>query len=249
MCSNAFMYADDLLLLALSVGELQKMIEICKTELDWLDMSINAKKSGCIRIGPQFNVVGSKLVIGTDSIEWLTELPYLGLVIKAARSFKCCFHSKKIKFYRSVNGILGRLGSAPPINVALSLIFTNCNPILLYGLEALKLSKTDLNALSHPYNSVYMKLFNSFDKNVITKCQFYCGDLPFEHYLHFRTLNFYTRLNELEFSPANLLFKWTGSPEFHAIAIKYNVVLGDQPYQIREKVHQFFSEAVNAMKD
>ena len=50
---NAFMYADDLLLLALSIEDLQNMINICKSELDWLDLKINSNKSSCIRIGPQ----------------------------------------------------------------------------------------------------------------------------------------------------------------------------------------------------
>jgi hypothetical protein len=123
-------------------------------------------------------------------IEWVNDLTYPGITIKSAKSFKCCFHAKEIKFYRSVNGILGKLGSNPSISLTLSLISSNCNPILLYGLESLKLYKTDVNTLSHPYNSVYMKLFQSFDKTIITLCQFYCGEMPFEQLLHIRILNF-----------------------------------------------------------
>jgi hypothetical protein len=117
ICFNAFLYADDLLLLALTVSDLQAMINICKVELDWLDMTFNAKKSGCIRIGPHFNRSVSKVCIDSESIEWSENLPYLGIVIKAAKTFKCCFHGKKVKYYRSINGILGKLGTAPPISV------------------------------------------------------------------------------------------------------------------------------------
>jgi len=35
MCFNAFMYADDMLLVSISVAELQQMIDIVKTELKW----------------------------------------------------------------------------------------------------------------------------------------------------------------------------------------------------------------------
>ena len=56
MCFNSFMFADDLILLAISVCDMQKMVELCKTELDWLDMRINTDKSSCIRIGKRFNV-------------------------------------------------------------------------------------------------------------------------------------------------------------------------------------------------
>ena len=98
ICFNAFLYADDLLLLSLSLDDMQKMINICKSELDWLDMKINAKKSGCIRIGPRFDVGCAKLCIDNEPIEWVTELSYLGMIIKPAKSFKCCFHAKKLSF-------------------------------------------------------------------------------------------------------------------------------------------------------
>ena len=103
-------------------------------------MKINAKKSGCIRIGLRFDVGCAKLSIDNEQIEWVSELSYLGLIIKPAKSFKCCFHAKKVKFYRSVNGILSKLGTAPQISVTLAITSTNCHPILLYGLEALKLT-------------------------------------------------------------------------------------------------------------
>ena len=46
-----FVYADDIMLLAPSVTELERLLHICEKELEWLDMSINFKKSCCLRIG------------------------------------------------------------------------------------------------------------------------------------------------------------------------------------------------------
>jgi len=241
VCFNAFMYADDLLLLSLTVKDLQKMIDICQSELDWLDMKVNAKKSVCIRIGQRYNVCVSKLCIENETISWASELPYLGLVIKSAKNFKCCFHLKKIKFFRSVNGILSKLGSAPSINIALTLLNTNCYPILLYGLEALKLTKTDVSALSLPFNSIYMKLFQSFNKNVIRQCQFYCGELPLEYLLNLRTFIFYDKLRLSEFSPAGVLFKWLGKAEYDAIASLYNLMSCDNVVVIKKKIWETFS--------
>jgi Reverse transcriptase (RNA-dependent DNA polymerase) len=43
------LYADDILLIAQSVNELQKLLSACEVELRWLDMSINFKKTCCIR--------------------------------------------------------------------------------------------------------------------------------------------------------------------------------------------------------
>ena len=31
------------------------LLSVCEKELQWLDMSINAKKSACLRIGPRYN--------------------------------------------------------------------------------------------------------------------------------------------------------------------------------------------------
>ena len=39
-----FVYADDIILLAPSVTELERLLHICQKELEWLDMSINFKK-------------------------------------------------------------------------------------------------------------------------------------------------------------------------------------------------------------
>jgi len=45
------LYADDILLLLLSVSKLQNSLAACENELDYLDMNINIKKACCICIG------------------------------------------------------------------------------------------------------------------------------------------------------------------------------------------------------
>ena len=47
----AVLYADDILMLAQSVTVLQKFLWACEQELDSIDMSINVKKSCCMRVG------------------------------------------------------------------------------------------------------------------------------------------------------------------------------------------------------
>ena len=51
MCVSVLVYADDIILLAPSVESLQKLLVICENVLSYLDMSLNSKKSVCIRIG------------------------------------------------------------------------------------------------------------------------------------------------------------------------------------------------------
>ena len=43
-CISVLQYADDILLIAPSVTSLQQLLNICEQELEWLDMSLNAKK-------------------------------------------------------------------------------------------------------------------------------------------------------------------------------------------------------------
>ena len=49
------LYADDILILAPSVCELQRLLDACESELNWLDMAVNSKKSCCMRIGPRYD--------------------------------------------------------------------------------------------------------------------------------------------------------------------------------------------------
>ena len=61
------------------------------------------------------------------------------------------------------------------------LIVTKCLPVLLYGLEACLLRKTDLNSLDYVVNRFFMKLFQTSRPHIdIVKCcqSHFCFDLP-----------------------------------------------------------------------
>ena len=57
-----FLYADDIILLAPSVHVLQSLVNICESELKFLYMTINAKKSPCMRFGPKHKNVCANVV-------------------------------------------------------------------------------------------------------------------------------------------------------------------------------------------
>jgi len=116
-----------------------------------------------------FNLLVHRLIPYLISFEDNTNL---GINILAGRAFRCELHRAKIKFVRSLNGILGNVGTASPANLTRSLINTFCTPSLLFGLEALLLTKSQTTSLSYPYNSAYMKLFFTFDKEVVKQCKF-----------------------------------------------------------------------------
>jgi len=48
-------YADDILLIARTCSGLQALFDIVESEINSLNLSLNVKKSCCMRIGPRFN--------------------------------------------------------------------------------------------------------------------------------------------------------------------------------------------------
>ena len=44
------------ILLAPSIQSLQSLISLCESELNFLCMAVNAKKSVCLRFGPRYNI-------------------------------------------------------------------------------------------------------------------------------------------------------------------------------------------------
>ena len=69
-CYNSFIYADDLLLISISLMHLHAMVDICKIEFDQIGMEINTTKSGCLRIGPRHNVPCETININNTPIKW-----------------------------------------------------------------------------------------------------------------------------------------------------------------------------------
>ena len=197
------MYADDIVLLAPSVTELQAMIHICCKELSLLDLQINAKKSVAIRIGNRYKTYCDNLRAVNDSIPWSNEAKYLGIYIKSGSKFTCSFDKSKCKYYRAMNAILAKVGNNNNKPVTVNLIASIARPILMYSVEALSLTKSELTSLNHPWTRSFEKLFYTFDKAVIKQCKCYHGMLDIIHYYALNSMSF---LNKLSLS-LNLLVR------------------------------------------
>ena len=100
---GVIMYADDLLLISGSVTDLQAMINICMTELNSLDLTVNTKKSVCIRIGKNCKASCSNVSIESIPIPWSNRLSYLGITIQSSFKFIVDLKECRAKFYRSFN--------------------------------------------------------------------------------------------------------------------------------------------------
>ena len=176
------LYADDILLLHPSVSGLQSLLKTCEKDLDWLDMSINIKKSCCMRIGPRYNIACANIKTSAGlELPWVNEIRYLGIFFTTSTRLRFSFDYAKRSFYRAANAIFGKVGRIASEEVTLHLLTTKCIPILLFGLEACSLTKSDLNALDFTVKRFLMKLFKSVNMEIINECRSIFGvKLPSE---------------------------------------------------------------------
>ena len=87
-CTSIFLYADDIMLISPSVSMLQTMLHLWESELLDLDMSLNVKKSVCMRFGSRFNATCTNLItLGGDLLAWVGMCRYLGIYFSSARTF------------------------------------------------------------------------------------------------------------------------------------------------------------------
>jgi len=88
-----------------------------------------------------------------------------------SRPFKCATDDAKCSFYRADNAIFGIVGRLTSEEVTLQLIKSKCIPVLLYGLVAFPLNKSQLSSLDFAMNRFLMKLFSTSNMEIITYCR------------------------------------------------------------------------------
>ena len=106
-------------------------------------MLINVQKTCCLRIGPRHNAMCATIStsFGT-AIPWVDKVKYLGIFVVRSYTFRCDLDHAKKSFYRSANAIFGKVGRAANEEVVVQLLVSKCIPILMYGLEACPLIKS-----------------------------------------------------------------------------------------------------------
>ena len=148
------LYADDILIMAPSVCNLQQLVIACQVELELLDMQINFRKSSCMRIGPRCSVKCDNIVLWWHQASLYSELINYDILVYLL----CVLSNSSVRwimpknFYRSSNSIFGKVGRAASEEVVLHLIKTKCLPVLLYGLEVCSLTKADFAIICFSWN-------------------------------------------------------------------------------------------------
>ena len=86
-CLNSFMYADDIVLLSISISDLQALTDICFNHLKIINLEVNLIKSHCLRIGPRFNASCSNIICNNSSLNWVDRIEFLGITILKSAKF------------------------------------------------------------------------------------------------------------------------------------------------------------------
>ena len=87
------------------------------------------------------------------AIPWVDKVKYLGIFVLRSHTFRCDLDHAKKSFYRSANAIFGKVnGRAANEEVVVQLLISKCISILMYGLEACSLIKSQLLSLDFAVN-------------------------------------------------------------------------------------------------
>ena len=242
-CFNSIMYADDLILMSISIHQMQEMVDICVKAFEAIGMNINIRKSGCIRIGERHNIAVQPIIIDNLPLSQVVEVRYLGIIILAARKFTFNLQNVKQKFFRALNGIFGKVGLNTSLDVLCSLIESQCVPILLFAAESLKWSNKTLKSIENAYNQVFFKIFQTFDKELVKQCQYNLGYLPMRLLLDVRKLNFLTKLNNMSHYVMHKLVSKTDD-EYLDLCQKYNFVMNPKCFNFKHVMWRYF-ESIN----
>ena len=155
-------YADDVILLSGSVVKLQLMINICYSyAVEW-KFTFNGKKSCRMVFGRDFYDKLPQMVTGREDIKWADSCVYLGVELKAGRTFTTLAKRNRRKFCASVNDVISNSDFLSE-ECVLEIIQKQCLPILMFSAEAWKLRVEDKRRLGVTFNRAIRRLFGYND--------------------------------------------------------------------------------------
>ena len=149
---GAFLFADDLALVAPSRSALQKLMDLCNSYCEKFCLSFNTKKSGIMIFGKTDYQI-APLILNGGKLAFVHEWKYLGTTICAGKSFSFTARPDISSFYRAANSVLNVLTDAHE-HVLMNLLYTNCIPIISYACSVKQYSSSDMTDCNTAINTV-----------------------------------------------------------------------------------------------
>jgi len=153
---GCLMFADDLVLLSASLTVLQQMVNVCEQEMIYLDMKFNTAKSMVLRIGKSRNKACDNILLCGVSLQFVSTVKYLSVYVESANVFELNLHESQSKYFRSTKyGIFYKCRGNMCETVMMHFFSSYCKPILLYAVDSVHLSNSNLRSLSHNWHAIY----------------------------------------------------------------------------------------------
>lgn len=179
---GCLLYADDILLISISLQDLQWMLDICCKCINTLDLSFNVKKSAVLRIGVGYKAICTNPMLSHQPLLFADSMKYLGLWLKSGPVFSCIFDKCVSKFYKSFNAILSKCHGPNLELICLNLLRWVSLPILLYALETTQILSRDVKRLERVINITLGRIFHCYDPSILQAIRESFGILPVDVY-------------------------------------------------------------------
>jgi len=141
---NVFCYADDILLMSMTITGLQKIMACANRYIAAHGLSFNAAKSSCVVFGKHHFVSEPRWTLNGASVDNKDEVEYLGAILSNTSKRHCDNRVSRCRraFYSLQSAGMCEHGVEP--RVKSYLWKTALQPILSYGNDCINLNRTDL---------------------------------------------------------------------------------------------------------
>ena len=180
------MYADDLLLMSISITDLQKMVDLCISEFTNIDMQINVKTSLCIWIGNIHKADVNNIIIINQSIAWKNELHYLGVIFFIFKCSEMQSANSQDKIFSVHISLFSKVSSRASHTILLSLIDSYYIPLLSYGVEVFNVKRDMYISPQSAYPAAFQRFFlrmTSPSFSIISNSLLWCSILQLQNRL------------------------------------------------------------------
>ena len=195
--SNIIGYADDIVILALSISTLQYLINLIELEICNLKLQINTEKTVCIKFTKNKNkcLLNDNLIkYGNNYLKFVEEIKYLGFIINYNLNDKSDIIKVRNTFYSQFNLILRKFYN---VNIEINLKLFSSYCLQFYG-PSLWCNTHNNNSLLRQFGVGYHKAIKKiFNVPMRSSNHIICelaGLLNFNHLLNLTKINFIFRI-------------------------------------------------------
>ena len=110
------------------------------------------------------------------------------------KHFKLSTNESNSRFYKALNGIYSKSKGNMIEMVTFQLINAYCKPLLTCACQCVKFNRSDLSQLVRAWNSVFWKVFNTYDKDCIVDIQISISQLPISMDIDTRKMKYISKL-------------------------------------------------------